>query len=318
MENIITKSCNQFGTIRQINEVPALWCGSDVAKALGYARPHDAISAHCRCTVKRRIPHPQSKNRTIEMSFIPEADVYRLICHSKLPKAQEFEKWVFEDVVPEAVRGCNSPTPAMPYEYLNKTYGGQFVMTTNDLSQFLNVTQANVSETVRKKLKLGTEYYFLEKTQLAWFKAQNPNVNRIAKHLIIVTKKGFDKLCEIYGVEIEKPECLTIKPKSDNDTDMLKRICKDNNLAIVPLDDEIRDMMKDMFKDTKDVEYLWEINDKKYILYDENAIGIRKQYLIAVGIAQFMNIGGTPTITPEKIFASVFTALSLFNQYKEK
>lgn len=32
-----------------------LFCGSDVAKALGYSRPNDAISAHCRGTVKRRI-----------------------------------------------------------------------------------------------------------------------------------------------------------------------------------------------------------------------------------------------------------------------
>ena len=92
MENVITRSCEQFGTIRQIKGDPALWCGSDVAKALGYARPNDAISAHCRCTVKRRIPHPQSPSKQIEVSFIPEEDVYRLICHSKLPKAQAYSK----------------------------------------------------------------------------------------------------------------------------------------------------------------------------------------------------------------------------------
>lgn len=34
------------------------------------------------------------------MSFIPEGDVYRLIAHSKLPKAQEFESWVFDEVLP--------------------------------------------------------------------------------------------------------------------------------------------------------------------------------------------------------------------------
>lgn len=211
MENIIAKSCNQFGTIRRIDGTPSLWCGSDVAKALGYSNARDALSRHCRCVVKHDIPHPQSKNRTIEMSFIPEADVYRLICHSKLPKAQEFEKWVFEDVVPEAVHGNYSPTPTVPYEYFDKTYGGQFVMTTDDLSQFLNVTRANVSEMIRKKLKIGTDYYFLEKTQLAWFKAQNPQVNKIAKHLIVVTSKGFDKLCNIYGVDVEKPKCFENK-----------------------------------------------------------------------------------------------------------
>lgn len=34
------------------------------------------------------------------MSFIPEGDVYRLIVHSRLPGAERFEKWVFEEVLP--------------------------------------------------------------------------------------------------------------------------------------------------------------------------------------------------------------------------
>lgn len=36
----------------------------------------------------------------IEMSFIPEGDVYRLITHSKLPEAEKFEAWVFDEVLP--------------------------------------------------------------------------------------------------------------------------------------------------------------------------------------------------------------------------
>lgn len=64
----------QFGNVRiaaDENGKP-LFCGSDVAKALGYERPNDAISAHCRYTVKRSIPHPQSPSKTMEMSLIPE------------------------------------------------------------------------------------------------------------------------------------------------------------------------------------------------------------------------------------------------------
>ena len=34
------------------------------------------------------------------MTFIPEGDVYRLITHSKLPNAECFEKWVFDEVLP--------------------------------------------------------------------------------------------------------------------------------------------------------------------------------------------------------------------------
>lgn len=91
----------QFGDIRIITEGDkTLFCGTDVAKALGYSRPNDAIAAHCRCTVKRRIPHPQSPDKEIEMSFITEGDVYRLVARSKLRSAERFESWVFDDVIP--------------------------------------------------------------------------------------------------------------------------------------------------------------------------------------------------------------------------
>ncbi len=91
----------QFGEIRTIEENnKVLFCGSDIAKALGYARPNDAVTAHCRCTVKHSIPHPQSVDKTIDMTFISEGDVYRLITHSKLPSAEQFESWVFDEVLP--------------------------------------------------------------------------------------------------------------------------------------------------------------------------------------------------------------------------
>ena len=35
-----------------------------------------------------------------KLLFIPEGDVYRLIVHSKLPSAERFEKWLFEEVLP--------------------------------------------------------------------------------------------------------------------------------------------------------------------------------------------------------------------------
>ena len=101
MEEMQVFRNEQFGEVRTIEENgKPLFCGSDVARALGYARPNDAISAHCRCTVKRRIPHPQSPDKEIEISFIPEGDVYRLIVRSKLPSAEKFERWVFDEVLP--------------------------------------------------------------------------------------------------------------------------------------------------------------------------------------------------------------------------
>lgn len=91
----------QFGTIRTLDEDGKIYfCGLDAANALGYAKPRNAIQAHCRYALKRGVPHPQAPDKTLEMLFIPEGDLYRLITHSRLPVAVVFEKWVFDEVLP--------------------------------------------------------------------------------------------------------------------------------------------------------------------------------------------------------------------------
>lgn len=87
-----------FGQLRTIEEDgKILFCASDVAKALGYSNPRDAISRHCRGVVKRDAP---TQGGVQAIAFIQEGDVYRLITHSKLPSAERFESWVFDDVLP--------------------------------------------------------------------------------------------------------------------------------------------------------------------------------------------------------------------------
>ena len=45
-------------------------------------------------------PVIDSMGRQQQAKFLPEGDVYRLIVHSKLPAAEKFERWVFDDVIP--------------------------------------------------------------------------------------------------------------------------------------------------------------------------------------------------------------------------
>lgn len=90
-----------FGNVRVIYEDGKyLFCAKDIANALGYKDTTNAIKQHCRWVVKRHLPHPQSPDKTIEMVFVPEGDVYRLITHSALPSAERFEKWLFDEVLP--------------------------------------------------------------------------------------------------------------------------------------------------------------------------------------------------------------------------
>lgn len=86
------------GEIRVVEENGKVWfCGLDVAKALGYSNTKDAIARHCKGVVKR---DALTNGGVQSLSFIPEGDVYRLITHSKLPSAQKFESWVFDEVIP--------------------------------------------------------------------------------------------------------------------------------------------------------------------------------------------------------------------------
>ena len=88
----------QFGEVRTILDGETLlFCGSDVARALGYARPGKAIIDHCKGVLKR---DTLTSGGTQSLSYITEGDVYRLIVHSKLPSAERFEHWLFDEVVP--------------------------------------------------------------------------------------------------------------------------------------------------------------------------------------------------------------------------
>lgn len=88
----------EFGNVRVIDEDGKyLFCGTDVARALGYSIPSKAVNTHCKGVSKMEAP---TNGGVQKLLFIPEGDVYRLIVHSKLPSAERFERWVFDEVLP--------------------------------------------------------------------------------------------------------------------------------------------------------------------------------------------------------------------------
>lgn len=87
-----------FGQIRTVEINGKLYfVANDVARALGYKRPADAVTAHCKGSVKHRCLTDGGEQ---ELKVIPEGDIYRLTTRSKLPSAEKFESWVFDEVVP--------------------------------------------------------------------------------------------------------------------------------------------------------------------------------------------------------------------------
>lgn len=88
----------EFGKVRIVMRNGEPWfVARDVAVALGYADPADAIQRHCKkindsnMGVSPSVPSPK---------IIPESDVYRLVMRSNLPTAIEFQDWVCEEVIP--------------------------------------------------------------------------------------------------------------------------------------------------------------------------------------------------------------------------
>ena len=102
-----------FGQVRGvvIDEKP-YFVGKDIATVLGYSNPRDAISRHCKGVVK----NDSFKEGGHSISLITEGDVYRLIFGSKLPKAEEFESWVVDELLPQlrktGIYITESATPA--------------------------------------------------------------------------------------------------------------------------------------------------------------------------------------------------------------
>lgn len=116
MNNIVPFEfdANEVRVVEQDGE--ALFVARDVAAALGYARPDQAVSSHC----KRADTCPLDSGGQIRhMKVIREPDVYRLIVKSKMPSAGRFEAWVFEEVLPEIRKTGKYQVQAKPTSALD-------------------------------------------------------------------------------------------------------------------------------------------------------------------------------------------------------
>ena len=91
----------EFGSIRIVEENGKyLFCGADVAKSLGYKDTVNALKTHCREEGVAFYHLTDNLGREQKAKFISEGNLYRLIVHSKLPSAERFEQWVFDEVLP--------------------------------------------------------------------------------------------------------------------------------------------------------------------------------------------------------------------------
>jgi hypothetical protein len=77
-----------------------MFVGKDVAQALGYAKPRNALAVHVDKDDKSTAPIQGPAYET-RVTLINESGLYALILSSKLPQAKAFKRWVTAEVLPQ-------------------------------------------------------------------------------------------------------------------------------------------------------------------------------------------------------------------------
>lgn len=159
---------SEFGNIRTVEiDGKPYFVGKDVANALGYSNPRDAISRHCKGVVK----HDSFKEGGQLIALISEGDMYRLITHSKLESAERFEIWVFDEVLP-TIRKTGG--------YLNNTdlfINTYFDDIPEEQKNLVRTCLVSIEEKQKKINNLQKENDLLSQKVLQW--ADRPLINSI-------------------------------------------------------------------------------------------------------------------------------------------
>lgn len=100
MANIQIFTSPEFGDIRTVDQNGEPWfVGKDVAAALGYSNPRDAIAKHVD-EQDKGVAICDTPGGKQPMPIINESGLYSLIFGSKLEGAVRFKRWVTSEVLP--------------------------------------------------------------------------------------------------------------------------------------------------------------------------------------------------------------------------
>ncbi len=194
-DGMLTVSNSEFGKLNILVENgKELFPANDAAKLLGYTNPYGAVQKHCRSLLKREVPHPQSPDKKITVNFSSEGDLYRLIIRSRLPAAQKFEKWLFDEVLPELRRTGGyraKPAADLPHQWM-----GRGCIRIDDAAKVLGVKKDKIRELLNKRKTVyrnGVDWETLHGYEVDEYKFYN-RVPTAAKGICIVYDSGMAKL----------------------------------------------------------------------------------------------------------------------------
>lgn len=209
---------NVLGNVRAtVVDGDVYFVASDVATCLGYAKPNNAVNIHCKgATLKQGII--DNLGRTQQVNCINERDVLRLIVKSKLPEAEKFESWVFDEVIPTVLKTGKYEMKTPEQEYLEMDENDRAIAffqqrkqlqlvqpkveafdrfmnhdgtyTTRNACKMLKLPEKKVFEWLREK-----ELVFKRKTEATSKGVENGYFKQIIKNnysTMVITPKGID------------------------------------------------------------------------------------------------------------------------------
>ena len=189
---MLTVSNSEFGKLDiLLEDGKELFPATDCSRMLGYANPQGAVRSHCRGV--RELLTPCGKGMQ-KKNYIPEGDLYRLIIRSRLPAAQKFEKWLFDEVLPEIRKtGGYRARPAadLPHQWL-----GRGCIRIDEAARLLGVKKDRLSTLLRSRSTVyrnGQDWETLRGHELGEFKFYN-RVGSVGKGICIIYESGIRKL----------------------------------------------------------------------------------------------------------------------------
>lgn len=189
---MLTVSNSEFGKLDiLVEDGKELFPATECARILGYTNPQRAIREHCKGV--NNLVTPYSKG-TQKKNFITEGDLWRLIIRSRLPAAQKFEKWLFDEVLPEIRRTGGyraKPDTELPHQWM-----GRGCIIVDEAVKRLGVKKDKVVGLLRQRktvYRTGVDWETLRGTELDEYKFYN-RVGSVAKGLLIVYDTGYAKL----------------------------------------------------------------------------------------------------------------------------
>lgn len=150
---------DEFGEVRTtIIDGKPYFCGSDVAKALGYSRPIEAVNQHCEKdgTVTCRT---LTNGGEQDVKFISEGNVHRLIVAASKQsknkeiqnKAKKYASWIFDEIVPSVRANGYYAMPGVQVPDFREIPIG-------DLASYLRIQRTVMKDLGKSQKEIATEF----------------------------------------------------------------------------------------------------------------------------------------------------------------